>query len=306
MKRVKEGVMSMAVIVMLGGWGMKAEAKDVASLLQAADSVFALKEWERAASLYEAVTEQDSANGNGWYGLAVASHYAGDWERALEAYEKAAQHGRSPLISQYNMACIYSVRKDTSKAIEMLYRVIDGGYPTANYLKNDSDLAAVRAHKEYEQLLHRADSAMSPCEYNPQCRVFDFWVGDWEVRTTSGGVAGHNRIEKTLDGCLLIENWESVSGGTGKSVNYYDPSVGKWVQNWVDSRGNVIHYVGGMEEGSMKFEGYNYAPDGSRERSRMSFTPMEEGKVRQLIEQSTDEGKSWYIWFEGIYSPVKK
>ncbi len=306
MKRVKEGVTSMAVIVMLGGWGMKAEAKDVASLLQAADSVFALKEWERAASLYEAITEQDSGNGSGWYGLAVASHYAGYWERALKAYEEAARHGRFPLISQYNMACIYSLMKDTSKAIEMLNRVIDGGYPTVKYLKNDSDLAAVRAHKEYEQLLHRADSAMGPCEYNPQCRVLDFWAGDWEVRTTNGGVAGHNRIEKTLNGCLLIENWESSSGGTGKSINYYDPSVGKWVQNWVDSRGNVIHYVGGMEEGSMKFEGYNYAPDGSKERSRMTFTPLGEGKVRQFIEQSTDEGESWYVWFEGIYTPVRK
>jgi len=184
--------------------------------------------------------------------------------------------------------------------------VIDGGYPSVNHLKNDSDLAAVRAHKEYEKLLHRADSAMSPCEYDPRCREFDFWVGNWEVTMPSGVVAGYNRVEKSLNGCLLIENWESSSGGSGKSINFYDPSVGKWVQNWVDSRGNVIHYAGGMEKGSMKFEGYNYASDGSKEMSRMTFTPLENGKVRQFIEQSTDEGKSWYVWFEGIYSPEKK
>ena len=46
--------------------------------------------------------------------------------------------------------------------------------------------------------------------------------------------------------------------------------------------------------------------DGSRIRSRMTLTPLEGGRVRQLIEQSSDEGATWTVWFDGTYVPHSK
>ena len=33
----------------------------------------------------------------------------------------------------------------------------------------------------------------------------------------------------------------------------------------------------------------------------MTFTPLEGQKVRQLVEQSVDEGKTWTTQFDGTY-----
>ena len=147
-------------------------------------------------------------------------------------------------------------------------------------------------------------AGVPPCESDERHRQFDFWIGQWEVRGAGGKLAGTNTIEKTLNGCLLIENWTSVGGGSGKSVNYFDPGTGKWKQDWIDAGGGVIHYEGEFRDGAMRFEGVNYNRDGSSEPSRMAFTPLGDGTVRQFIEQSSDGGESWYVWFDAIYSPI--
>ena len=38
-------------------------------------------------------------------------------------------------------------------------------------------------------------------------RQFDFWLGDWEVTLPDGKVAGTNKIESILGGCVLQESW---------------------------------------------------------------------------------------------------
>lgn len=143
-----------------------------------------------------------------------------------------------------------------------------------------------------------------PCEILPEYGELDFWIGDWDV-SSEGRLAGTNTIQKTVQGCVLLESWTSVSGGTGKSLNYYDPDRKKWIQIWVDSEGGVIHAEGGLRDGSMKLEGTHVYRNGSAESFRMTFTPREDGSVRQFIEQSKDEGKTWYVWFDGIYTRKK-
>ncbi len=149
------------------------------------------------------------------------------------------------------------------------------------------------------------ERATPPCELDERHREFDFWIGHWEVKGPQGRIAGTNRIEKGLNGCLLIENWTSSQGGGGKSVNYFDPGTESWKQDWIDATGGVIHYEGEFRDGAMRFEGVNYNKDGSSEPSRMVFTPLEDGTVRQFIEQSSDGGESWYVWFDAIYSPIE-
>ncbi len=39
-----------------------------------------------------------------------------------------------------------------------------------------------------------------PCSA-PAHHQFDFWVGEWEVRTPDGALAGTNRITGILGGC---------------------------------------------------------------------------------------------------------
>ena len=41
------------------------------------------------------------------------------------------------------------------------------------------------------------------CQDSEAHRQFDFWVGQWEVRTAKGEIAGHNTIESVQAGCAL-------------------------------------------------------------------------------------------------------
>jgi hypothetical protein len=90
----------------------------------------------------------------------------------------------------------------------------------------------------------------------------------------------------------------------GKSINYYDPHANKWYQTWISASGDILRYEGKLVGGAMHFEGKGVNLDGSTELSRMTFTPLEDGEVRQFIERSTDNGATWSVFFDGTYVPA--
>lgn len=140
----------------------------------------------------------------------------------------------------------------------------------------------------------------TPCLTTPQYRQFDFWVGDWQVFTPQGQLAGTNRIEQVTDGCIILENWTAAGGSSGKSFNYYDRNDGKWHQLWIGSGGGVIHFVGEFKDGAMRYTSTTVTANGAKVLGRMTFFPQGD-KVRQLWEQSNDDGKTWTVAFDGMY-----
>jgi len=134
-------------------------------------------------------------------------------------------------------------------------------------------------------------------------RAFDFWIGSWEVTTPQGQLAGHNRIESALGGCVLRENWVGTSGNAGHSFNTYDARRGVWHQTWVDNQGSLLLLEGGLVEAAMVLEGETSGPAGQRVLNRITWS-VESGdgsRVRQLWETSTDAGATWSIAFDGQY-----
>lgn len=132
-------------------------------------------------------------------------------------------------------------------------------------------------------------------------RAFDFWLGTWTVRTPDGKIAGHNTITSIHGGCALHEDWHSARGSTGSSLNFVDPATGEWVQQWVDSDGDDIRLRGGLVDGAMVLDGTLVSGEGKASRLRGTWTPLPDGTVRQLFEESTDDGGSWSTWFDGSY-----
>ena len=154
--------------------------------------------------------------------------------------------------------------------------------------------------------------AQQPASQPPPCsaaehRQFDFWMGDWEVTTPDGKPAGRNRIEPILGGCVLQERWTGAAGSTGNSFNLYNRASGQWEQFWVDGSGGRLHLRGGLQEGAMVMQGERERPDpdtGVVQRERITWTPNEDGSVRQLWESSKDEGKTWNVVFDGRYRRI--
>jgi hypothetical protein len=148
--------------------------------------------------------------------------------------------------------------------------------------------------------LHAQTPPPTPCEVGAPYTDFDFWIGDWDV-FAQGGLAGTNRIEKTEHGCLLVEHWTGAGGGTGTSVNFYDPGRERWRQVWVSSSSGVIEIEGGLRDGAMVLEGTLVSAAGQSQPFRGAWTPNADGSVRQHFEVSSDGGRTWTTWFDGRY-----
>lgn len=147
--------------------------------------------------------------------------------------------------------------------------------------------------------------ATAPAQTTHDCsqepfRRFDFWVGEWDVFNPRGQLAGSNTISKVYADCALREEWAGRGPHRGSSYNFYDPSTERWYQTWVDNGGNPLRLEGGLNpEGSMVLQS---AP-GSTPLHRITWTPLEDGAVRQHWEVSTDGGETWSTSFDGRYVP---
>lgn len=140
------------------------------------------------------------------------------------------------------------------------------------------------------------------CSSSAQHRQFDFWLGKWSVSDPSGKAMGHNEIRRVQNGCALEEQWVSVRGGTGQSVNYYHPGRKQWHQLWTDGGASIIDIHGGLQDGAMVLEGsIYYLGKGVEKDFRGRWTPLADGRVRQLFEERDDKGE-WTLWFEGLYT----
>jgi hypothetical protein len=146
--------------------------------------------------------------------------------------------------------------------------------------------------------LAAADAA--PCDA-PAHREFDFWLGEWQVRTPDGKLAGINRIAREYDGCVLHERYATARGYSGESINIYDDSRKVWHQTWVDSAGTLLLLEGGLREGKMVLEGQTIGADAQPAKHRITWTSNPDGSVRQFWE-STDAKGQWSTAFDGTYT----
>jgi hypothetical protein len=145
----------------------------------------------------------------------------------------------------------------------------------------------------------------NPCDA-PEFRHFDFWLGDWDVKNADGTrPLGSNKIERIAGNCGLQENWVGAGGGSGRSLNTYARIDGKWHQVWVGMGGGVLHLIGGLKDGAMVLEGPSPGPNNTTVRNRVTWSLLEDGRVRQHWQTSTDEGKTWTTSFDGYYNRKK-
>ena len=142
--------------------------------------------------------------------------------------------------------------------------------------------------------------AAGPCG-GPAHQAFDFWLGEWNVHTPDGKLAGINRIEREYQGCVIHERYTTSHGYSGESLNIYDATRKVWHQTWVDSSGTLLLLEGGLRDGKMVLEGQTTEAGGKITRQRITWTPNADGSVRQFWE-STDATGKWTTAFDGTYT----
>jgi tetratricopeptide (TPR) repeat protein len=262
---------------------------------------FQQRDWAKAARAYKHITKRNPGSASAWFRLGYARHALGEYEAAIVAHRRAANNDRFKPVALYNLGCAYALTGKPDEAFEALEQAVQAGFGNAALFARDNDLVSLRDDPRFAALAGRLspESAAAKAEI-PLERAFDFWLGEWDVFDPEGTLAGTSRISSETGGRIIEENWVAANGATGKSISYVDTD-GNWKQLWVDKDGEVIELTGRVLDDGLFFEGLHTYANGYTEQIRVQYTPLADGRVKQIIEQSKDEGESWYGWFDGTY-----
>jgi tetratricopeptide (TPR) repeat protein len=270
----------------------------------AADTAYQNKNWTEAEKLYSELVQSHTAVGRYWYRLGVSQHNAGHNDKALQTLESAKAKGFPSFFIDYALADVYATTSQSDKAFAALAEAVKKGFAQTDQLNSDADLQSLRADARFAGVVEQTRKNQVPCEYSAENRQFDFWVGEWNVIPTSGGLPqGTSRIEKELGSCVIWEKWTSLGlGYAGKSYNVYNANLKRWEQFWVDNVGGMMHFYGGLKDGVMDYWTDDIPqPDGTKLRRHLQFFNEGPDKVRQLSQGSTDTGKTWHVEYDFTY-----
>ncbi len=297
---IKTGRLALFTASLLFGLLMVAAAQQ--DTISDADAALKAKDWARATALYKTATASNPSDGKAWYGLGSASLPMGELPAAIEGFKKSFDLGVNPAYSLYNLACAYARSGKKDEALATLQKLTGVAPRLALQAPKDEDLASVRSEPRFGKLMEEAQAKITPCERDAHSREFDFWVGEWDVFIRGSETkVGTSRIEKTLDGCLLIENWSGAVGDTGKSFNTVNPETGHWQQYWVASNGTVTLYDGDLDQGEMRFAGTMHMRGSAPQALRLTFTPLPDGSVRQHGEKLGADKYEWVTTYDFVY-----
>ncbi len=301
MKYIRKPINYLINMVFVLALAIGAAAPASAADADAANEAYGNQEWATAARLYKQLTEATPDNARAWYRLGVSLRGAEQPGKALMALDKAAELGTPASFVDYERARAHLAQDDINAVMQALTRAVEAGFNNPDALREQA-FAAVAERPQFKALVKQAHSNRYPCDGDPAFHQFDFWLGEWEV-TAGGQYAGSNKITARENSCVLFEEWTGAGGSTGISMNYYDAGRGKWVQLWHSASGTLIKIEGGLKEGSMVLEGeLQNVRTGLQAPFRGTWTPLEDGRVRQFFEQYDEQNKTWAPWFEGFYA----
>lgn len=152
--------------------------------------------------------------------------------------------------------------------------------------------------------------AQKPCS-QPEFRQFDFWVGEWEAFNPKGIKSGDSKISIIIDSCVILEEWTGTPNQgfvfKGKSFNSYNVATKQWQQTWTDNTGNTTEFLRGeATDGKIIYYADKVTdPKGKIFMRRLTFTKLNNDKVKQFGELSNDEGATWKTEYELEYRRKK-
>jgi hypothetical protein len=272
-----------------------------------ADSAFRGRDWKATADLYGRIAAASPSQGMAWFRLGLARHALDDLDSAIAAYERALALQFQQPFTLYRLARAHASRKNLDRSFHYLDQLAPLNAVPLSIMDTASDLAIARRDVRWKGFVDRVNAARYPCRSMIEAGQFDFWLGSWDVTPWQAppgsrpALLGTNTIEPILEHCVILENWTSAVGGSGKSMNFWDTNRRQWRQIWVADGGGSLDYAGSFREGAMRFEGWTLAPNGRRVLQKLTFFPISRDTVRQLFETSSDSGKTWQPGFDGRY-----
>lgn len=291
------------------GFSQNSDASKIPT--HAADSLFSASNWKDAITKYQESLIIDSSNGRVWYRLGAAYQNSNQYGKAIEAYQQSLLQKNNVIPAIFiksDLAKAYSLYKDSSKALELLSSMVSSGYANFPDLISSSEYDFLRQTARFKSIVVMAKANAYPCLNNPHNREFDFWVGEWNVfQTGTDFLVGKSRIENTLGGCLILENWTAMGNpAEGKSMNFLNPKTAKWEQHYMSISGvSQNYYNGEYKETAMRYDGDGVDKVGNKLLFHLTYFNEGPNQVRQVLERSADSGKTWTTLYDFTYKRTK-
>lgn len=277
-----------------GGAAGDAEAK--------AAALFASKDWAGAIEAYRGIVAAHPDDAQAWYNLGASYHALGQWRPAAEAYRKAGAAGYAPVVIATRLSRVLARSGESEAALAELDKAVKLGLTRLEVMEKDPDFEPIRSDARFGQLVLEVKKKVDPCSVSPEYGQLAFWVGVWDVQVPVGTSVASSRITSILHGCAVHEDFTQNDGAyAGQSLSAWSTSTKQWSQRYVDTKGEVQEWIGQAEGSSVRFLREGAGPDGKPARFRMTYTPDGPNRVRQFIERSADQGKSWTPEFDGLY-----
>jgi tetratricopeptide (TPR) repeat protein len=240
--------------------------------------------------------------------MAFSNHFLGNYQQALTLYNEVLQKqiGR-PLRAQLysRMAMTYSMKGNKQAALVFLDSAVANGYLNTYELDSYKDFKAIRNDEKFKSIYNRAYINAFPCKSIPGARLFDFWIGEWDVYNNlfPNNRVGTSIIQNVSGECTILENWQSYNNPfSGKSQNWYDTTTKKWTQLWIGSGGGHQYFTDGeYKDGAMRFKFQQPDANGVMQPGNFIFYNLGPDKVRQYNEVSNDNGKTFQVVYDFIY-----
>jgi hypothetical protein len=264
----------------------------------AANDAYQKQNWAEAAKNFEAIIKLEPKNGGAHYRQGVSFLNISKNEDALRVLLIANTISPNPVYA-FAIARAYARLQNKAKVYEVLESTVPMGGLQGTQLDAEADFKDLRSDSRFIEVAKKVDLAANPCKGKPEFRQFDFWIGEWAPKNAQGVTVGTSSIQLILSSCVIFENWNTPIS-SGKSFSNFDTSDGKWHQTWVDDKGTLAYYVGGLVNGNMVLDN-DRVVNGKRTIGRMTFSKLENGDVRQHGENSTDDGKTWTTTFDFTY-----
>jgi len=302
--RIKAFISTVIFIALISQFTF-AQAPKPSSQMIAANNLVKEKKWEEAEKAFAGIVKTEPKNARAWFLLGFARHSQEKWAEAIAAFKKNVEISKSP-VGMYNAAAGFSRLNKKDEAFEWLEKSLNNGAAFRSNIDKDADFENIRSDARFPKMQLIVKQKLNPCMYSKDARLFDFWLGDWDVYVGENKV-GENLVELDTQGCTLVENWKNTSGGKGKSLSVYDPSVKKWKQFYVGGQGGVFLFEGEYKakEKNMYFTAETLGPKGAKIFHIFEFFDLADKTVQQRWKQSTDGGKTYNTVWDSIYKKKK-
>lgn len=267
--------------------------------LAAAHEAFTREDWPAAVSAYKAAQARGITSPLIDFRLGYSLHMLKRYDEALACHLRAAQinHPALRIDALYNAACAYSLLNRKPEALKFLALAIDAGFADKKQLTSDTDLNPLREDPDFKDL---AASIGTRPRLHQQ---LDFLLGTWTSKGTVGRQPETLTLARPLPASHAIVTTSTNSGGgawTGLLVPNYSERTWSWV--CADVMGTKMEFMGtAIKPSGFQFVGRQVSAVGPGVHIRLTFSPNENGAVRQTAETS-DDGSAWRPHHDDVFT----